>query len=310
MFSDIELVGMGTFLVVFLITWGVGFFLYLRASGDERRTQARLRELSDTYAASDRQSLADFALDVIPKIGTLMLPGNAEDQNGTKGKLTRAGLYSANALKVFLGVKLTLIIGLSAAFALAPYLAGFLDLMWAMVASCVASGVGLIGPNLWLEWQINRRQRELRRSLPDALDMLVLCLEGGLTLSAAVQRITDELQEVHPILGEEMKIVQQTSQLGMSTGDALKKFGERSDLEEVRELAAVLLQSERFGASVVKALKAHADQFREDRQARAEEMAHKAAVKIIFPMLLFIFPAIFVVLLGPAAFHFTNLFAK
>src|SRR5438067_1026350 len=134
----------------------------------------------------------------------------------------------------------------------------------------------------------------------DALDMLVLCIEGGLSMNAALQRITGELVHVHPALGEELTLVVQTVNLGLSVGEAVKQLGDRCGLEEVRDLASLLLQSERFGAGVAKTLRTHADSSRTDRQQRAEELAQKASVKILFPMLLFIFPAIFIVLLGPA----------
>ena len=107
-----------------------------------------------------------------------------------------------------------------------------------------------------------------------------------------------------------MNIMQREIQLGLSTGEALKKMGERCGLEDVRDLASVLLQSERFGASMVKALRQHAESWRQERQQRAEEQAHKSAVKILFPTLLCIFPAIFIVLLGPAAFQMAALFSK
>jgi tight adherence protein C len=139
--------------------------------------------------------------------------------------------------------------------------------------------------------------------LPDALDMLVLCVEGGVSLPQAVQRVTTELHEAHPLLGTEMDIVQREMLLGLSVGEALRKFGQRADLEDVRTLASVLLQNERYGASVARALRIHADTLRQQRQQRAEEQAQKAAVTILFPTLVCIFPAIFIVILGPAAFQ-------
>jgi tight adherence protein C len=150
----------------------------------------------------------------------------------------------------------------------------------------------------------------LRRGLPDALDMLVLCLEGGISLAAAQQRVTEELQAVHPELGGELAIIEREVLLGVSAGEAWQKLGERADLEEVRNLAAVLLQSEKYGSSVVKALRLFADTFRQQRQQRAEELAQKATVKILFPTLLCIFPAIFVVILGPAALHIMAVFSR
>jgi tight adherence protein C len=168
----------------------------------------------------------------------------------------------------------------------------------------------MIAPGLWLEQQVAKRHRLLRHSLPDALDMLVLCLEGGVSMTAAFQRVTSELKIVHPVLGAEMSIMQREIQLGLSAGEALKKLAERCGLSEVRDLANVWLQSERFGASMVKTLRIHAETGRQDRQMQIEEQAQKAAVKILFPTLLCIFPAIFIVLLGPAAYQIAALFQR
>jgi tight adherence protein C len=140
--------------------------------------------------------------------------------------------------------------------------------------------------------------------------MLVLCLEGGISLTGAMQRVTAELQSAHPLLGAEMDLVQREMMLGVSVGDRLEKLGARTDLEEMRNLAAVIVQSERFGSSVVRALRIHADTLRQQRQQRAEELAQKAAVKILFPTLLCIFLAIFIVILGPAAFQILAIFSR
>jgi tight adherence protein C len=147
------------------------------------------------------------------------------------------------------------------------------------------------------------RQSIFRRALPDALDVLVICLEGGLSLPGSIRRVSHELRTTHPLLASELNIVQREIQLGRSAGESLHQMGLRTDLEEVRTLASVITQAERFGASLVKSLRVHADTLRQTRQQRAEEMAQKAAIKILFPTLLFIFPAIFVVILGPAAFQ-------
>jgi len=161
----------------------------------------------------------------------------------------------------------------------------------------------MIGPSFWLDGCKKKRQTSFRRSLPDALDLLVICLEGGLSLPGSLKRVGSELRTAHPVLALELSIVQREIQLGHSPGEALQKMGARTDLEEIRSLASVITQSERFGASLVKSLRVHAETLRLKRQQRAEELAQKAAVKILFPTLLLIFPAVFVVILGPAAFQ-------
>ncbi len=162
---------------------------------------------------------------------------------------------------------------------------------------------GMIGPGFWLDRRKSKRQTSLRRALPDALDLLVICLEGGLSLPASLRRVGTELRTAHPLLARELTIVEREVQLGNSPGQSLHKMGVRTDLEEIRSMASVITQAERFGASLVKSLRVHAEALRTKRQQYAEEMAGKAAVKVLFPTLLFIFPAIFVVILGPAVFQ-------
>ena len=136
--------------------------------------------------------------------------------------------------------------------------------------------------------------------MPDALDVIVICVEGGLSLVGALRRVAGDLRAVHPKLAKELDIVQREVQLGQTAGEALRRLGERSDMEEVRTLAAVIIQSDRFGAGLNKALKIHSETLRQKRQQGAEEKAQKAGTMVLFPTLLFIFPAIFVVILGPA----------
>ena len=166
----------------------------------------------------------------------------------------------------------------------------------------------MIGPSFWLDRMKSKRQTNFRRALPDALDIMVICLEGGLSLTGALKRMGGELRTAHPELAAELHIVQREIQLGRSTGDALRKMGERSDLEEVRSLASVILQSERYGAGLVKSLRVHSETLRTKRMQHAEEKAQKAATKVLFPTILFILPAMFVVILGPAVIHVMKIF--
>ena len=170
----------------------------------------------------------------------------------------------------------------------------------------------------WSENEWPAQKRRLRRlarllvhgtALPDALDVLVICLEGGLSLPGALKRVSSELRTAHPTLANELNLVQREIQLGRSPGEALQQMGIRTDLEEIRSLASVVSQAERFGASLVKSLRVHAETLRLKRQQYAEEMAQKAIIKVLFPTLLFIFPGIFIVILGPAAIQIYEMLA-
>jgi tight adherence protein C len=317
------LFSMAVFLAVFGSICALGFAVFMRSYGDRRRAVARLRELAEgegegegkghdalTAAAQPVKSFGELAWMVLHQLGRQVMPQDEDRLAYRKQQLLQAGYYGSKALRVYSGAQFILMLLVPAALVLPPYSLGFLSGRWALVASVVASSVGMLAPNLWLRSRVKERQRQLRAALPDALDMLVLCMDGGVSLVAAFQRVTAELQVVHPVLGAEMNIVQREIQLGLSPGAALKKLGERCGLADVRDLASVLLQSERYGASMVKAVRTYSESWRQERQNLAEERAQKAAVKILFPTLLCIFPAIFIVLLGPASFQIAQLFSK
>jgi tight adherence protein C len=210
---------------------------------------------------------------------------------------------------VFLGVKLLLMV-LPALVALAAGTVGLVPVRPALLVGGCLGIFGMIGPSFWLDYKKGQRQSNFRRALPDGLDILIICLEGGLSLQGSIRRIATELRTAHPLLASELAIVEREIQLGRSAGEALHQMGLRTDLEEVRTLASVITQAERFGASLVRSLRVHADTLRLKRQQRAEEMAQRASIKILFPTLLFIFPAVFIVILGPAAFQIADLMSK
>lgn len=270
-------------------------------NGSSPRIDSRLDDLQGrpgTAAVPRQSSLLGAAL---PRVAAPLMPSDESQRTQLASRLIHAGYYNRNAVSVYLALKMILMFAPS----LITLLAGVVNLIsWnaALGGWVLFTGVGMLTPRFWLASRKKSRQTDLRRALPDALDIVVICLEGGLSLAEALRRVTAELQTAHPLLSAEMNIVQREILLGLSPGEALRKFAKRSDLEELRSLAAVLLQSERFGASTIKALRTHADILRQKRHQRAEERAQKAAVKIIFPTLLCIFPAIFIVILGPAIF--------
>jgi tight adherence protein C len=297
-------------LFVFLSTSGliVGFFIW-RSRG-LWQTEARMRGLGK--APRERPAgngLGKLLLARLPDMGTPLLPSNEALRSELRRRLIEAGIYDRNALAILMGAKM-LLMAVPLLLAALVALSGALSPSRAVLTGIIGLGLGMIAPGLWLDYRKRARQSSLRRALPDALDMLVLCVEGGVSLNAAVQRVTTELNAAHPLLAVEMDLVQREMMLGVSVGEGLQKLAARTDLEELRNLAAVIVQSERYGTSVVKALRIHADTLRVQRQQRAEEMAQKAAVKILFPTLLCIFPAVFIVILGPAAFQLLAIFSR
>ena len=305
------LFSMAVFVVIFLLVSCAGLWL-LRPTGDQQRAISRLRQLADEASAppARRPTHGNWGKGLLLSLGAFVLSNKKNRVDGLREQLLRAGYLRSSAPAIFIGVKLSIMIGLAILFTLLPLGLGLLS--WRHVPLAALSGcvAGMLGSSWWLSAQVKARQRLILRALPDALDMLVLCLESGLSFNAGIQNVADELQAVHPTLSLEMNIIQREIQLGLSAGTAFKKFGERCGLPDVRDLACVILQSEHFGASITKALRIYADTSRTERHMKAEEVAQKAAVKILFPTMLFIFPAIFIVLLGPAAFQIAKLFSR
>ena len=294
---------------VFVMVSSLVLLVSLLVGGRQTRLSTRLRDLSGQGGpAMDTITLGKIASTTLPRMGTPFIPTDEGERTKLQTRLIHAGLYRRQAMVVFLGVKVLLIA--PAFLCVAASLMGVVTLWQGLIIGlCLGIG-GLIGPSFWLDRMKRKRQSNFRRALPDALDVLVICLEGGLSLAAGLRRVSTELRTAHPALASELAIVQREVQLGLTSGEALKKMGERSDLEEVRSLASVILQSERLGASLVKSLRVHAESLRLKRYQRAEEKAAVAATKVLFPTLLFILPAVFVVVLGPAAFHLIEMFGK
>ncbi len=294
---------------VFVMVSSLVLLVSLLVGGRRTRLDSRLRDLSGQGGpAMDTITLGKIASTTLPRMGTPFIPTDEGERTKLQTRLIHAGRYRRQAMVVFLGVKVLLIA--PAFLCVAASLIGVVTLWQGLIIGLCLGISGLIGPSFWLDRMKRKRQSNFRRALPDALDVLVICLEGGLSLSAGLKRVSTELKTAHPALAAELAIVQREVQLGLTSGEALKKMGERTDLEEVRSLASVILQSERLGASLVKALRVHAESLRLKRYQRAEEKAAVAATKVLFPTLLFILPAVFVVVLGPAAFRLIEMLGK
>jgi tight adherence protein C len=297
-------------LVTFLMVSSLVLLVTMLVSGRNSRVDSRIDELmGKAQDNAEPETVVQLARTTLPKMATPLLPDNEEQRTILKTRLIHAGYYSPQAMPIFLGVKMLLMVG-PAVIGLGMGTFGLFSVRHGVLGGALCSILGMVGPSLFLDYRKGARQTSFRRALPDALDVLVICLEGGLSLPGALKRVANELRGAHPLLANELNIVQREIQLGQSSGEALSHLGDRSDLEEIRSLASVITQADRFGASLVKSLRVHADTLRLKRQQRAEEMAQKAATKILFPTLLFIFPAIFVVILGPAAIQIFDMLTK
>jgi tight adherence protein C len=171
------------------------------------------------------------------------------------------------------------------------------------MAAGTAGLAGWVIPRLYVSRRASARRQEIQRALPDALDLLVVCVEAGMGLNQALLHVTQEIGPVSRAMREELALVNLEIQTGTPREEALRHFADRTDLPDVRSLVAMLVQTDRFGTSVARSFRAHAETVRSKRRQRAEEAAAKTTIKLVFPLVLFIFPAMFVVILGPALLH-------
>lgn len=229
------------------------------------------------------------------------MPKERENISGQRNAMIKAGIYSPAAIRTFNGAKaIFLIVGLGGGYVVGA-MGDKIIMMFAL-----GGLIGFLGPRIWLRTVTNANQKALTCGLPDALDLMVVCVEAGLTVDAAMQRVGQELGIAHPAIGREFGIAHMETRVGVSRGDALKNLGTRTGNASLQSLAAMLVQADRFGTSIAQALRVYADTLRVNRQAAAEEMAAKASVKISFPLVLFIFPSTFIILCGPTILDLMN----
>jgi tight adherence protein C len=215
-------------------------------------------------------------------------------------RLANGGYNQENAVQIYLAIKV-MALGVGALLGGGYGMLTYGATMGGMMSLGAAAGIGFFFPDMALKVISSSRKQKIFLSLPDALDLLVVCVEAGLGLDAGLRRISEELEDVHPELCSELALCNMQVQMGRVRRDVLHDLGLRTGVDDVKALAAILIQAERFGSSVALALRVQSEAMRVKRRQMAEEKAQKTAVQMLFPMVLFIFPGIFVVLVGPAA---------
>lgn len=226
----------------------------------------------------------------------------ASDKPNLRQKFVHAGFYGDGVVDLLRLLRFALL-GLAVLGGYLLSVFGMMPVQKGLLIGVLGGLAATIAPAFLLDYLKDRRQTVMRHALPDVLDVMVVCLHAGLSLPAALARVAQELAEAHPTVAMELKIVEREVQLGRSIGESMRSFANRFDLEELRAMSVVILQADRFGTRLSDAFQLFADSMRKKRQQRAEELAHKASVKLVFPTALFIFPAMFVVTLGPAIFQ-------
>jgi tight adherence protein C len=248
-----------------------------------------------------------FLVRVIEYVGE-RVPVSPQDASLARRRLMAAGYRSEMAVRIYYGLKVVLfVVLLAVAFIVRDYVT--LNPVLRIVVLVAGGAAGFFGPNLVLDHLVGRRQEKLRLSLPDALDLLVVCMEAGLALDQATVNVARELEITHPEICEEFNLVSLEMRAGKRRVEALKNLALRTGEPEIRKLVATLVQADRFGASIADSLRTHSDFMRVRRRQDAEERAAKIGVKLVFPIFFFILPSMLVVAAGPGLLQlFKNLF--
>jgi tight adherence protein C len=293
-----------TFVFIFLLIASGGLILFYREAMIQRISavitpQAKHGSLRDTLEQTG------FTLGNMLEQFERIVPKTTAEMSVVQQRLVRAGYRSDSAVKFFYGAKVLVplvLCFLAFTTGVGRYSPFFVYLM--------AIGLGFLAPDFWLGNRISARQARIRRGLPDVLDLVVICIEAGLSLDQAVARTAEELSLAQPAVSDELDIVVLEQRAGLPRADAWRHFAERTNVESVRNLVSVLVQSEKFGTSIAKTLRVHSDTLRTQRRQTVEEQAAKTTVKLVFPLVLFIFPSLFLVTLGPAAITVMESFNK
>jgi len=284
-----------TFGIIAIVVWWIARVV-MRDHGGRLRQRLRSEEFGGGAATGARAGVGSILNRVGQAAASPFMPKTRQGQSSLRKQLGYAGIYSPSAIRLMIGCKVLFL----AAGLVAGYAGG---LLVGRVFLCV-SVAGLLAyllPGVWMKLKVREHQKALRCGLPDALDLMVVCVEAGLTVDAAMQRVGQELNIAHARLSHELEITHMETRVGLARSEALRNLGQRTGSRPIQSLATMLIQAERFGTSVAAALRTHADTLRTQRQHAAEEQAAKASVKLTFPVVLFIFPAVLIVLAGPAA---------
>lgn len=285
------------FIAATCVVWAVAtMFARNKSRANERLEEMRdprLRRMND----AENGTMSNMIEKAAPALSKALDSGKEEDHSNLKIRLANAGFSHENAPRNFLAIKMVSL-GVGLFFGAAYGIASIKGNSW--MAWVIGGGVGFYLPELVLAFLKSSRQSKIFLQLPDALDLLVVCVEAGLGLDAGMRRVSEELSTGAPEVCQELATANMQLQMGKPRREVLHDLGLRTGVDDMRALAAILIQADRFGSSIAQALRVQSDSMRVKRRQMAEEKAQQTAVKMIFPLVLFIFPGIFVVLVGPA----------
>lgn len=281
----------------------LGLFFGLRRTRIRERLKVEVKSES-SLSLSKEDKTSDFEFlpkQVVNKVeDKLGLKKGSPRVNELKKTMIQAGIYQESAPAIYFGLKLGLIVAVPVLGM--PWLFGRgLPLFVLLAIFLILAAFGYFLPSLILNHLAESRKRKIKEGLPDALDLLVVCVEAGQGLNAALKRVSNDLKLSNPILAREMSLVNLEISAGLEREAALRNLAERTGVDDVASLTSMLIQADRFGTSLAQSLKVQSETLRTTRRQRLEELAAKTPVKLVFPLLLFIFPALMVVIIGPAA---------
>ena len=269
----------------------------------------RLTGLTDAMRQGEGGGSAVAIAAAIRPFARYLMPTSGKERNAMEQRFAKAGFASSNAMPVFYGLKAVGALALLGLWMLSADMLPKLSTNQVIFYAVLCTSIGMSLPNVVLARLIERRQRALRNAFPDALDLLIVCVESGLGLVASLQRVAGELEVSHPELATEMARINAEIGAGMERDQALRNLADRTGLEDIRGLVGLLIQSMRFGTSIADALRVYSEEFRDKRMQRAEEVAATLGTKMIFPLIFCFFPSFFLIAIGPAAIRLAAAFA-
>ena len=282
------------FLAIFVLIASGGLLLFYREAMLQRITEV-INPSAKKKGLLGQIQESGFSVGSLVEHFNSVIPKSQAEVSVVKARLICAGYRTESAIRIFNGAKFLTPIACCAI----AWTTGLYKLTPFFVYAC-SLGLGFLAPDFWLSNRIKKRQSLLRKGLPDVLDLLVICIEAGLSLDQATVRASEELSYAQPELCDELSVVVLEQRAGRPRDEAWKHLSERTDVDAIRNLTSMLIQSEQFGTSVGKTLRTHSDTLRTKRVQQVEEAAAKTTIKLIFPLVFFIFPALFLVVLGPS----------
>jgi tight adherence protein C len=294
-------------LAIFGLFAGGAWFVLEHMAASKPRALERLEEIKNPQkrraVQADNVLKSDTMAKVVEKTSvftSLFAPKNLANANNLKNTLASAGFRTEGLVPMFFGLKfILLLVGFFIGGGLLLWSKGLSQSTLIWVAA--VTGGCFWAPDMILGYLAKRRQQAIFLALPDVLDMMVVCVEAGLGLDQAMRKVADEMKNAYPILASEFALTNFHLQMGRTRAEALHDLGQRTGVADLRGLAAVMIQADKFGSSIAQALRVQSESMRTRRSQMAEEKAAKTAVKLLFPLVVFIFPGVFVVLIGPAA---------